>query len=200
MYDSSAMQDAHLPLIQTPIHAAAAKTKKTTPFGCDALVMLMGEEIEMDDAINEELANFVLKEGTAGGHGLSLEELTNLAQRDEHPNSSDDQMSTKSQENHDHDVNLDSKARDWLELEDWLDGEDDEDDLEEEGTALMIGRTHLFTGEKRSYVGMPASSAPDETVSRFSLSAINRKGRINPSFEMGWDESSNAKTRYDSDW
>lgn len=202
MYDSSVMKDAHLPLIQTPIHATAAKTKKTTPFGCDALVMLMGEEIEMDDAINEELANFVMKEGTSGGHGLSLEELTIWAQRDENLNSSDDQMSTKSQgNNHDHDVKLDSKTGDWLELEEWLDGDDDEDDLEEEGTALVIGRTHLFTGEKRSYVGMPASSTPDETVGRFSLSAINRKDRIGPSFEIGWDEHSNAKTSYnDSDW
>jgi hypothetical protein len=42
------------------------------------------------------------------------------------------------------------------ELEQWLYGEDDEYD---EGTVVVIGRTHFFTGEMRQYVGMPATSA-----------------------------------------
>jgi hypothetical protein len=42
------------------------------------------------------------------------------------------------------------------ELEQWLYGEDDDYD---EGTVVVIGRTHFFTGEMRQYVGMPATSA-----------------------------------------
>ena len=42
------------------------------------------------------------------------------------------------------------------ELEQWLNGDDDEYD---EGTVVVIGRTQFFTGEMRQYVGMPATSA-----------------------------------------
>ena len=39
----------------------------------------------------------------------------------------------------------------------WLDEDDDFD----EGTQLIIGRTHFFTGDQRAYKGMPATSAVD---------------------------------------
>jgi hypothetical protein len=39
----------------------------------------------------------------------------------------------------------------------WL----DEDDGFDEGTQVIIGRTHFFTGDQRAYKGMPATSAVD---------------------------------------
>ncbi|OEU19878.1 hypothetical protein FRACYDRAFT_260142 [Fragilariopsis cylindrus CCMP1102] len=40
----------------------------------------------------------------------------------------------------------------------WLDEEDDDFD---EGTHVIIGRTHFFTGDQRNYQGMPATSVVD---------------------------------------
>jgi hypothetical protein len=42
-------------------------------------------------------------------------------------------------------------------LEQWLDDDEDFD----EGTTVIIGRTHFFTGDQRVYPGMPASSHVD---------------------------------------
>jgi len=42
-------------------------------------------------------------------------------------------------------------------LEKWL----DEDDEFDEGTQVVIGRTHFFTGDQRNYKGMPATSVVD---------------------------------------
>uniref|UniRef100_A0A448ZJH7 Uncharacterized protein n=1 Tax=Pseudo-nitzschia multistriata TaxID=183589 RepID=A0A448ZJH7_9STRA len=42
-------------------------------------------------------------------------------------------------------------------LEKWL----DEDDEFDEGTQVIIGRTHFFTGDQRNYKGMPATSVVD---------------------------------------
>ena len=52
---------------------------------------------------------------------------------------------------------LDDEEEDVSDIEDWLNLDDDWD----EGTQVIIGRTHFFTGEQRTYKGMPASSAID---------------------------------------
>ena len=52
---------------------------------------------------------------------------------------------------------LDDEEEDDTSIEKWLDDDDDFD----EGTEVVIGRTHFFTGDKRSYNGMPATSAVD---------------------------------------
>lgn len=49
----------------------------------------------------------------------------------------------------------------------WLDEDNDDDDDYEEGTVVVIGRTHFFTGEMRKYVGMPAISTKDPNTSRY---------------------------------
>ena len=47
------------------------------------------------------------------------------------------------------------------------DEEFDEEDDFEIGTTVVIGRTHVFSGEARSYSGMPASSMAEEEYGGF---------------------------------
>ncbi|CAB9519924.1 Protein of unknown function (DUF504) [Seminavis robusta] len=56
------------------------------PFGCDAMVMLMGEELEMDDESNQLLANHVWEEGNLGGYfqdEQSMESPLDAAEEDD---------------------------------------------------------------------------------------------------------------------
>lgn len=105
-------------------------------FGCDAMVMLVGEEEPTDDELNQEMVKLICERGTSGGHNISIAEGDSLFEgsRDKH---SSDEMSA--------------------ELEKWLLQDDDFD----EGSVVVIGRTHFFTGEMRNYVGMPAFSVRD---------------------------------------
>ena len=120
-----------------PGMGAAEEDLSNIQIGCDALIMLAGEEVDMDNELNEEMANMIAKEGYSGG-----------ASRGSTPE-------------------LQEEAHDGLNLDDgdvesiyeYLDEEDDED--YDDGAVVVIGRTHFFTGEMRSYVGMPATSAMD---------------------------------------
>lgn len=87
-------------------------------FGCDAMVLLMGEEVEMDKEENKLMVEKIMREGIPGGSDQTASSLI--------------------------DPNKDTSI-----LEGWLDNDDGWD----EGTVLVIGRTHFFTGEKRMYVG-----------------------------------------------
>lgn len=118
-------------------------------FGCDALVSFIGEEVEMDDELNQEMANMVFEKGEPGGYELrknkNEDALVEGNKREKGAVGTSDWMGGEK-------VGLSSN------LEKWLLEEDDEYD---EGTVVVIGRTQFFTGEMRQYVGMPASSARD---------------------------------------
>lgn len=136
-------------------------------WGCDALVMLMGQEIEMDHAWNEEMAQMVFRNGTKGGYEL----------RGQSPPPT---LSVP-----------DDVAED---LQQWL-LEDDEFD---EGTVVVIGRTHFFTGEMRNYVGMPAFSVMDgkDRVMGDSVSgAARRRGSTNRASEKTNDGTREPRKR-----
>ena len=146
-------------------------------FGRDAVVMLMGEEIEMDDESNELLANLVWKEGTPGGFDLQDGNEGNdpglqqeaLLEEDEEGEEEDGYNSLY--ENYSR--KLDAKEGKYDDLLDWLDGDEDEDDDDVDiGTDVVIGRTHMFSGEKRIYSGMPASSTAEETEGTFSIGNV----------------------------
>jgi hypothetical protein len=65
-------------------------------------------------------------------------------------------------------------------LEQWLHQDDDFD----EGTVVVIGRTHFFTGDMRQYLGMPAFSVMDgkDRVLGDSVSgAARRRGAVHRS-------------------
>lgn len=109
-----------------------------TQYGCDAMIRLVGEELEMDHEWNEELANMVMKNGMAGGYEASRQGKLASGPAAPFPTSADMD---------DDDGSLDK----------WLDDDDEWD----EGTVVVLGRTHFFTGEMRVYVGMPAASAID---------------------------------------
>jgi len=156
-------------------------------FGLDALVMLMGEEIEMDDECNELMANLVWKDGIPGGADPSAAanavDASDGADIDDAPQEDQDFDDENSKTAHHGEMErpLDLKDGDWAELMDWLD-EDDEEEEEEIGTSVVIGRTHLFTGEKRKYPGMPASSTAEELYKAFSTGAIS-------SSQESWEDS-----------
>jgi hypothetical protein len=106
-------------------------------FGCDALVMLVGEEETMDDELNQEMVNLLCERGISGGYNISEAEANVLAERNSQKKVASGDISAK--------------------LDMWLSEDDDFD----EGSVVVIGRTHFFTGEMRNYVGMPAFSATD---------------------------------------
>lgn len=140
-------------------------------FGCDSVVMLMGEEVEMDQGLNQEMVNFVCEQGQAGGVG---EEKQN--------------QEVPAQKYPDWAIQLKEKNGNVEELAHWL----DEDDEFDEGTVVVIGRTHFFTGEMRKYVGMPATSATD-AKDRTSMGADGisgagrRRGAVHRSGGL-WDD------------
>jgi len=155
-------------------------------FGCDAVVMLMGEEIEMDDESNQLLANMVWEEGTPGGYLHHYEGIegddSEVSVRDD---SSEKQITGGNDETSDsryadYPRELDAKGGDYEDLLSWLDADDDDDDegSEDIGTQVVIGRTHMFSGEKRIYAGMPASSTAEEADGTFSLSNVFGNGKF----------------------
>ena len=149
-------------------------------FGCDALVSLLGEELEQDDEVNQEMVNFLLDTGEPGGADTTAP-LPSAAPSDE--NQSD---------NSDDDITS-------LELLSWLDDDDDYD----EGQIVVIGRTSFFSGEARSYVGMPASSVIDgkdrilgdgmNAASRRRGSGAARTANLAKSGEFGFQETDHTK-------
>jgi len=64
---------------------------------------------------------------------------------------------------------LDEEEEDISNIEQWLD-----DDDFDEGTQVIIGRTHFFTGDRRVYYGMPVSSVMDAK----DLSLGKSSGRV----------------------
>ena len=97
-------------------------------WGCNAKVMLVGEEIQQNDAANEKMIEQLLENGEIGGADISMD-FTILE---------DEEEST-------------------TDIMQWLDEDDDFD----EGSQVIIGRTHFFNGDQRNYNGMPATSAVD---------------------------------------
>ena len=167
----------------TPFHDTKTQQIRETgaAFGCDAIVMLMGEELEMDDESNELLANLVWEEGTPGGFLLEEDEEGKLGNKKV---VLDDEVSLEAEEDDGDDDDdqpdsqygnyarkLNSKEGDYEDLLAWLDGDDDdeEESANDIGTDVVIGRTHIFSGEKRIYAGMPASVTAEEEDGTFSV-------------------------------
>eukprot|EP00535_Pseudo-nitzschia_heimii_P007512 CAMPEP_0197188338 /NCGR_PEP_ID=MMETSP1423-20130617/17634_1 /TAXON_ID=476441 /ORGANISM="Pseudo-nitzschia heimii, Strain UNC1101" /LENGTH=572 /DNA_ID=CAMNT_0042640145 /DNA_START=223 /DNA_END=1942 /DNA_ORIENTATION=- len=97
-------------------------------WGCNAKIMLVGEESEQDVVVNEEMVDRLLEQGEIGGGDISMDFTI-----------------------------LDDEEESVTNIEKWLDEDDDFD----EGTQVIIGRTHFFTGDQRNYKGMPATSVVD---------------------------------------
>lgn len=128
--------------------AQPVRRKNERQIACDALIMLAGEEVSMDNEYNEAMANLIAQEGDSGGYARSEK-------------SCDPDFSAHTDET--------SAINKWL---------DDFEDDEDEGTVVVIGRTHFFTGEMREYMGMPAARAV-EAKGRVigGISPAARRGR-----------------------
>ena len=144
-------------------------------FGCDALVMLMGEEVDTDEEGSKDMVDLIMSHGSPGGACDLMDEGAQSYEK----------VPLSAEDKDDDDV-------EGLEL--WLDGDDEWD----EGTVIVIGRTHFFTGEMRTYNGMPASSAmdaKDRVLGKGVHSSARRKGSAHRAFnvwkdgEFGYRES-----------
>lgn len=111
-------------------------------YGCDAQVMLMGEEIDTDEESSKEMVDFVMNQGSPGGY-----EFEGGGSTEDDGQQLSSVLEESYQENND----------DTDDLELWLDCDDEWD----EGTVVVIGRTHFFTGDMRTYDGMPATNTMD---------------------------------------
>jgi len=140
--------------------------KRTREFGCDASVMLMGEELEQDIEVNEIMADFTLREGIPGGGETSL-------------GHSRDEAITFCDKN--------SSIGDNSDEEDLLAWLDDDDDEGEEGFVFVLGRTHFFSGEMRYFDGMPAASVVDRDQN-LSESRNNASVRRKSTAKAPWSD------------
>lgn len=131
-------------------------------YGCDALVMLCGEEVDTDQEGSKEMVDLLVNQGIPGGFELATEnekEANNLR---------GDELSLRnavSEENTD----------ETEDIELWLDETDEGDD----GSVIVIGRCYFFTGSMRIYAGMPASStldAKDRILGLGTHASERRKG------------------------
>ena len=142
---------------------SATPSNDSRVMGCSALIALYGEEMEMDEELNAEVANLVAKTGIDGGfsRNLSTPDFTSNYNK-ENGSTSDWTVSTE---------NLNLKHGKVDEIEAFL--ADDEDDTYDEGTVMVFGRVSFFTGDACIYAGMPAqatslydSVSPSNTASK----------------------------------
>jgi hypothetical protein len=112
--------------------------------GCDAMIMLVGQEVPVNDEESQEMTRLLCERGEPGGAARQA----SVGEGDE--------TRTISSDGIDYSNNDDDNDGQYDDLLQFL----DEDDVDE-GTVVVIGRTHFFTGEMRHYVGMPAASTSE---------------------------------------
>jgi hypothetical protein len=169
---------------------AGKKQEQQEQVGCDALIMLQGEEVFMDAKLNAEMANFIATRGQMGGH----EAAASAAVKQGHVGDGQGlPLSPATERIRIDDLDLAdgdvSSLQKWL----WQDKDDDnyddvggvnhldsldqDDEDYDEGTVVVLGRTHFFTGDMRTYVGMPAESIP---LRGSSSNRAEKKSSTNP--------------------
>jgi hypothetical protein len=136
-------------------------------YGCDVMVMLLGEEPE--EALMEDEASLSMMMMTAdadddggddggGGGAINYDEVFTTAEREfqrmrAHEESPSETItSPASSSSSDDDDDDDDATAATTDIEAWLD--DDEDDvLRDEGATVVIGRAQFFMGAMREFVG-----------------------------------------------
>jgi hypothetical protein len=145
---------------------------KSEAWGCNAKVMLVGEEEEQDEAVNAEMVQKLLEIGEPGGMDISSDYTI-----------------------------LDDEDESTSDIERFLDDDEDFD----EGSQVIIGRTHFYTGDQRTYKGMPATSVMD-AKDRFlgeagAVSGSARRRGATSRQGSGWDEGEFGRRQKDfSPW
>jgi hypothetical protein len=114
------------------MHLLSSSSSFSTQFGCDARVSLgdiMDETEEETDSnttsVAEEMIQMMCELGEPGGFFQQNNQTTTPT------------------------TNGDDTTRDHLDLERWLDGAEEDEEEEDQGTVVVLGRTQLFTGHIR---------------------------------------------------
>ena len=150
--------------------------KNDEAWGCNARIMLVGEEFELlennDDDFNEEdlaakMAQ-VCEQGEIGGNDIS------------------------------NDYTILDDEEDMSDIETWLNNDEDYD----EGIKVTIGRTQFLTGDQRFYKGMPASSVVDgKDRSMGDVGAVSglarRRRTVTRAGAVSWDEGEYGRRQTD---
>lgn len=190
-------------------------------YGCDAMVMLWGEE-PSEDIMDEEASLSMIMDDEEEMVDGKVEEalddtgsITTTIQRSDQRDAItgkinyNDIFATAEREyqrmltheelsNERVDVSsglFDSGTND---IEAWLD--DDDDMMDDEGATVVIGRAQFFMGAMREFIGMPASSAIDlkDRIMGGGINAVaRRKGSVHRLAES-WDVGDYGKK--DSDY
>jgi hypothetical protein len=142
------------------------------------MIMLVGQEVPVDDDEGREMTRLICERGEPGGADRSRPSDRTGGKESVDRSNSPNATSSSTRNN---DLN-EEQVDDCEGLLQFL----DEDDVDE-GTVVVIGRTHFFTGEMRHYVGMPATSTTEQqasittTGSSGDTGALRRKGAVHPS-------------------
>jgi len=191
-------------------------------YGCDAMVMLWGEEpdselmeeeaslsmimYDEDDNIvediaendNDDLDDVDDDETMVNGNGqINYNEIFTTAEREYQRMQAHEELSTELNEVPGFDTTITNNAREGKDIEAWLDDEDD--GFDDEGATVVIGRAQFFMGAMREFVGMPASSAIDskDRIMGGGISAVaRRKGSVHRLAES-WDAGDYGKKESD---
>ena len=182
-------------------------------YGCDAMVMLLGEEPEesiMDEeasltmVLNDDVDDDEEEEVGIGNESsdelfrlddaeeqeetntgkINYNEIFTTAEREYQRMQAHEELSTASYVG---DVPIfDESVTD---IEAWLD--EDDSDVDDDGATVVIGRAQFFMGAMREFIGMPASSAID-SKNRIMSGGVNalsrRKGAVHRATHESWEE------------
>ncbi|KAL7516653.1 hypothetical protein ACHAWX_001644 [Stephanocyclus meneghinianus] len=170
---------------------------KQRVFGCDAMVMLLGEEPE-EELIEEDasLSMIVPEEATENddidssnfdlsselhGNSIDYDKLFSTAEREYQRMRSHEELSSATF------VGSVPIFSNDLDIETWLDS--DEGEMDGEGATVIVGRAQFFVGAMREFIGMPASSVIDhkERIMGGGVNSVaRRKGSVHRKSES-WD-------------
>eukprot|EP00804_Cyclotella_cryptica_P014582 CCRYP_020644-RA/>CCRYP_020644-RA protein AED:0.00 eAED:0.00 QI:148/1/1/1/1/1/2/108/699 len=170
---------------------------KQRVFGCDAMVMLLGEEPE-EELIEEDASlSMMLPEEETENHGIDssnfelssewqgksidYDKLFSTAEREYQRMRSHEELSSATF------VGSVPIFSNDLDIETWLDS--DEGEMDGEGATVIVGRAQFFVGAMREFVGMPASSVIDhkERIMGGGVNSVaRRKGSVHRKSES-WD-------------
>jgi hypothetical protein len=132
--------------------------EKPKSMECSAMIMLSGEEMEMDDALNSKIVNMVAQTGQDGGF-VQLQQQQAQDLGNPYPPPAPMSPPASGETNQSWSANVDNlnltKNGRIDDIEAYL-AEENEDD---EGTVVVIGRVHFFDGNARQYQGMPADTS-----------------------------------------
>lgn len=152
-------------------HTKELNSYSTAQYECDAMIMLMGEEIDTVESDNDALLSLLFEAGEDGGGAASLD-YKEVSPEEKRWREERSAILRSMLDEDDEDIDDESDEID----EFWFDDEEDED---YEGATIVLGRTQFFLGEMRLYVGMPASNPmdnKDRVLGQGVSASVRRRG------------------------